>query len=102
MPFYDEPNINNEIKNQRIGCCLLFRSSSELIQIGLNVKNLTANNGALIIAGFSEVTVDNCKVKGGSHIACIAIINGSKEPLCGDILLMILVIMNMAGGGKLS
>lgn len=81
MPFYDEPNINNEIKNQRIGCCLLFRSSSELIQIGLNVKNLTANNGALIIAGFSEVTVDNCKVKGGSHIACIAIINGSKEPL---------------------
>ncbi|EOQ52180.1 right-handed parallel beta-helix repeat-containing protein [Klebsiella quasipneumoniae] len=81
LPFNDEHRVDDEYKQQRLGCCLLFTSSDETPQKGLKVNGLKSTCGALVIAGYTDVNIHDCYMRGGGHIACISIINGSREAL---------------------
>lgn len=82
MPFDNESKrVRNEFLEQKIGCALVFRSSNENILDGLTIRNVTSNYGNIIIAGFNNVTIDLCKIKGGAHMGGVAILNGTKDPI---------------------
>ncbi|ENF1918831.1 right-handed parallel beta-helix repeat-containing protein [Klebsiella michiganensis] len=82
MPFDNEAtNIEQTFLDQKIGCALVFRSSNGEVLDSLKIENVTTYYGNIIIAGFDNVRIDACKIKGGAHMGGCAILNGTRDPL---------------------
>jgi|GEM_PF-799069 len=76
----------------------IFCSSSILDITHCDVRNNTSNLGAAVQAVLSEVTIDNCLIKGNSILGAGGIINGFTQPNSFYIVECTIVENNMATG----
>ena len=78
MPYQDDNSIETGHYYQKTTCILLFRSSSSAALSSLVVKNVTGQYASIVAAGFSNTMWDKCRIRGGSLIGAISILNDSN------------------------
>lgn len=82
MPFENESTrIDENYINQLLGSALVFKSSNSQSIDGVVVRNVSTDYGNIIIAGYNNIVIDSCNIRGGSHMGGVSIFNGTREPL---------------------
>lgn len=82
MPFDNESSrLESEYINQLIGSALVFKSSNNKPVNGVVIKDVKTNYGNIIIAGYDNIVIDSCSIKGGAHMGGVSIFNGTRDPL---------------------
>lgn len=81
MPYHDDANVPSEYYFQQICCIVAFRASGTNLLSGLNISGVKGSYASVVAAGFENVSISNCDIRGGALAGAISIINDCQLPI---------------------
>lgn len=81
MPYQDDINVDPSYYYQKICCALVFRSSTSNIIDGISISGVRGSYSSIVVAGFKNAEIRDCKIRGGSFSGGIVLLNDCQFPV---------------------